>query len=321
MGTDDDIHQPLFQILNGLFLLRSRTKTAQQIHPHRKIFHSLYKSIVVLLSQDRGRYQIHHLPVFLHRLKSRANSDLRLSISHIAADQTIHDLCALHIPLRIFDGLQLILGLFKGKHFLKFLLPHRIRSVGKTIRLLAGCIQAYQLPGDIFDRAFDLCLGFVPFLTAQLIERRFLGIRTGIFLQRIQLGGKDIQGGFSCIFDFNIIFDNSVVSNFLDTTVYAQAMIFMYYIITHMKFGKILDLLSGVFLFFSFFLFLPAKNIRVRDHQKFQKRIFIAPMGMPLAYQDLSRLHLPCHILRVKAVKPLVPQIFRKPHGSGAGST
>ena len=49
MGSDDDIHHTLFQILYRLFDLRRRAETAHQGNIYREILHSLHKSVVMLL--------------------------------------------------------------------------------------------------------------------------------------------------------------------------------------------------------------------------------------------------------------------------------
>ena len=105
MGSDHNIDQPLFQIFHCLFLLCRRLEPAQQIDPNRKIFHPLHKRIVMLLCQNRRRYKVDNLFSLLHRLKRRADRDLRLSVSDVSAYKPVHDLMAFHITLCIFDRL------------------------------------------------------------------------------------------------------------------------------------------------------------------------------------------------------------------------
>ena len=129
MSADNNIHLAFFQVFNGLFLLRRSPESAHQINTHRKILHPLDKGIVMLLGQDRGRHQVHHLLALLHRLKSRPDGDLCFSVSHVSADQPVHDLGAFHVFFGGFYSSQLILRLLKGEHFLKFPLPYRVRAV------------------------------------------------------------------------------------------------------------------------------------------------------------------------------------------------
>ena len=86
MGTNDNIHQPLAQILQCSLLSGRGAEPGKHIYPHRKILHSLYKGIVMLLRQYGGRHQIHHLLVVLNRLKSSSQRNFCFAIPHIPAD-------------------------------------------------------------------------------------------------------------------------------------------------------------------------------------------------------------------------------------------
>ena len=149
VGSDHNIHQSLFQIRNGLFLLLRRIKTAEHIHPDRKILHSLAEGLEMLLSQNGRRNKINNLFSLLNRLKGSPDGHLCFSESDISADQTIHDLFALHISLDGPDGIQLILRFLIRKHLFKFSLPNRILSIDKAFLLLAKCIKIHQLLGDL----------------------------------------------------------------------------------------------------------------------------------------------------------------------------
>ena len=126
MGTDHDIHHALLQIRHCLFYLGRRSEPAHQLHPDRKVLHPLHESVVMLLGKNGGGYQVHYLLVFLNSLKGSPDSNLRLAIPHISANQTVHNLTALHVRFRLGYGIQLILCLLKRKHLLKFPLPHSV---------------------------------------------------------------------------------------------------------------------------------------------------------------------------------------------------
>ena len=174
VGADHNVHQPLFQIRQGLFLLGSGPESAQQIHTHRKIFHPLHEGVVMLLGKDCRGHQINHLLILLHRLERRADRHLGLAESHVAADQTVHDFVTLHVLFCRLDGFQLVFRLLERKHLLKLLLPDRIRSVLVTVGRLPRRIQLHQIPGNIFHRAphSGLCPG--PLLSAQAVQLRKL---------------------------------------------------------------------------------------------------------------------------------------------------
>ena len=169
MCADNNIHIPLFQSFYRLLHLPRCPKARHHVHPHRKILHSLDKGIVDLLREDRCRNQIDHLFFFLYGFKGCPERDLRLSVSHISADQAVHDLLALHVPLRIVNRSELIVRLIVGEHLLEFLLPHRIRPVLEPFRILARCVELHKLLRDLPDCRADLCLRLRPLGPAKLI--------------------------------------------------------------------------------------------------------------------------------------------------------
>ena len=104
MGADYNVHHSLAQVLQGPFLSGRRTEPAQHIHPHRKILHPLHKCIIMLLGQNRSRDQIDHLLAVLYCLKRGPQGDFCFSVSHVAADQTVHDLWTFHIRFYSVNG-------------------------------------------------------------------------------------------------------------------------------------------------------------------------------------------------------------------------
>ena len=83
----------------------------------------------MLLGQNGGGHQIHHLLALLHRLKGCTNGNFSFTIPHISADKPIHDAAALHVSFCVRNGIQLVLSLFKGKHFFKLPLPDGILAI------------------------------------------------------------------------------------------------------------------------------------------------------------------------------------------------
>ena len=94
----------------------------------------------MLLCQNGGGHQIDHLFSLLHSLEGGTNGDLGLAVAHISTDQPVHDPMAFHIRLGVRDGIQLILCLFKGEHFLELPLPHRIFSKSIALALLSDSV-------------------------------------------------------------------------------------------------------------------------------------------------------------------------------------
>ena len=260
----------------------------------------------MLLRQDRGGDQVGHLFSLLHRLERRPQCDLRLPVAHIPADQTVHDLMALHILFGILDGRKLPVRLLIGEHLLKFPLPDRIRPIRVTVRLLPDCVELHQFFGDVLHRATDFRFCTAPFRMAQFIELDLSRIRAGVFLQHIQLGGQDIQVAAALVFQLDIILEDPVHFHLLDPPVDAQPMVLMDHVIPHGELGEILDPLAAVF-FFLFLLFLfPAEDIRLRDHRKLDQRILKPPQCMPIGRHDLPRLQHPPCVLRIETAQALI---------------
>ena len=164
VSPDHNIDQTPFHILHRLLLLRRSPETAHQVHPDREILHPLQERIVMLLCKDRCRHQIYYLLILLYGFERRTDRDLCLAVPHIPADQAVHDLTTLHIPLDRLDSKKLILRLLERKHLLEFLLPDGILSVHIPLLILPCSIQLHQIPGDLPYGAPHLCLRPVPLL-------------------------------------------------------------------------------------------------------------------------------------------------------------
>ena len=321
MGSDHDIHLTFFQILNRFFLLGRSPKTAQQIHTHGKFLHSLDKCIIMLLGQNGRRNQVHDLAALLNFLERRPQSDFRFPVAYISAHQSIHNLRAFHITLGILNGSKLILCLLIGKHFLKLLLPYRIRSADIAFLFLTGCVKLHQFLCDILYCTSDLCFGTIPFLSAQFVQlRNFGSVRTGIFLQRIQLRCKNIEIAAVPVLNLDVILDDLIHFNLFDTAVNTQSVLFMYDIISDGQLRKILDTIAVICFFLLFFLLFLAENIRFRNNRKLYKGIFKAMSGMSVNHHNFSRIDNPVIILPVKSVQPLLQQILCQTFCPGTGA-
>ena len=316
MRSNYNIHKTFLEILYCFLLLCRRTKTAKKIHTHRKILHSLYKGIVMLLCQNSRRHKISHLLSILNCLERSPNRNFCLSIADISTDEAVHNLIAFHIPLCIFNRLKLIFRLLIGKHFLKFLLPDSIRLIGITFRFLAGRIQLHQVLGDIFHSSFDFGLCFVPLLASQPIQFRAFGIGSRIFLQSIKLCSQNIKVAAAAVLNLNIVFDDLIHLNLFYSPVNTQSVIFMYHIISDRRLSKILNFLSGILTSFFLFSLLMPENIRFCDNYKFHHRILKAFACMSVHHHDFSRLNQAIFVFCVKCIQVIVPQILRKAGGS-----
>ena len=252
----------------------------------------------MLLCKDCCRNQIDHLFTLLYCFECRTDRNFCFSESDIATDQTVHDLVTFHIFFHSLDRHHLVFCLFKREHLFKFPLPDSIFSIDITILFLSRRIQLHQIPCNLFYRTAHLCLGPVPFLRSQLVQFRFLGIGTCIFLDQIQLRCRDIKISALCIRNFHIILRNLVYDDLLDPLIDPDTMILMDHIVSRFQFRKALDLTA--FICLSLFLLFPfAENVRLCDHSEFEHRIFITFCDISVCRHDLSRLHFPVQIFTV----------------------
>ena len=221
VGADDNIHHALAQVLKGPFLPGRSTEPGQHVDPHREILHPLDKRIIMLLGQNRGGHQVNHLLAVLDRLKGCPQRHLGLAVSHIAADKPVHNPSALHIRLHRVNGIQLVVRLIVREQFLKLPLPHRVMAVLESGLFLSGSIKLNQVLGNLLDRPFYPGLGLAPLRTSQLVKLWLLGIRARVFLDAFQPGGRQVQVAAVPILNLDIVLDDLIPLNLLDSLVNA----------------------------------------------------------------------------------------------------
>ena len=113
----------------------------QVLHPHRQTPQPLRKGTVVLQGQNGRGYQNGHLLGIGHRLEGSPDGHLRLAEPHVAAHESVHRLCLLHVVLHEFDGLLLVGSLLVRERRLQLMLQITVGRKGKTAALLALGIQ------------------------------------------------------------------------------------------------------------------------------------------------------------------------------------
>ena len=272
----------------------------------------------MLLRENGSRHQIYHLLALLHCLERRADRDLCFSEAHVPTDQAVHDLRTLHIALGRLDRCKLVVRLLKLKHFLKLALPDGVRPVGKTFFFLPLGVERHQLLCDVLHRCAHAGARLIPLLRAQLIELRRFCLGACILLDNIRLCRQHVKIAAAAVLDLHVILHDMIYLNFFDTAVDTKSMTFMHHIISDIQIGKAGDLCALIApLLFAPFLFF-SKNIAFRDHRKTDQRILISLVRVSPREQNFSRLDLPVHILREKAVQLVIAQILCKTHGARA---
>ena len=108
MRSHHDVNPSLLEVFQQLFGLFGGSCSAQVVHPYRHSLQSISEGLVVLKSQHRGRHQHSHLLAVACRFEGCTYRYLRLSEAHIAAHQSVHGSCALHVGLYVHGGFVLV---------------------------------------------------------------------------------------------------------------------------------------------------------------------------------------------------------------------
>ena len=244
----------------------------------------------MLLCQDRRGDEDSDLHALLDRLEGGSDCDLRLAVAHISADQAVHDPPALHIPLRILDGCQLVLSLLKGKHLFQLPLPDRVFSINMSLPGLALCVQFHKVIRDLLDGFLHAAAGAGPLLCSEFIEFWLFGpLRRRIFLKRRQLSGHNKKYAACAVLDLQIVSGDMLHNDLFHAPVDPDAILLVNDIIAYLELGKFPDLLPAVIApDFFLFLFLLSKDLRFCQHGKSDLRIGKTPAHSPREGHDFT---------------------------------
>ena len=193
VGADDDVHLAFVQLLERLSLLFGALEARQLGDLDRPVGKAVGKGLVMLLGQQRGRAQHHHLFAIGHGNEGRAQGDLGFAKAHVAAHQPVHRPAGLHVLDHRVDGGLLIGGFFKAEGLGKGVEVMRLEA-----ELVAGArralgIQRQQLGGGVAYLLRGLFLGLVPLAGAQPMQVDRLGVGAGVAGDHMQLRDRHIQ--------------------------------------------------------------------------------------------------------------------------------
>ena len=102
VGADEDVDFSLFQVGEYLFHLFGLARAAQVVHPDGEVLQALAEGAPVLERKHRCGHKHGGLFAVGRGLEGGTHGNLGLAEAHIAADEAVHRLAALHIGL---DGL------------------------------------------------------------------------------------------------------------------------------------------------------------------------------------------------------------------------
>ena len=172
VGADEDVDLALGEARDRLLLLGGGAEARHVLDRHRVVLEALGEGAVVLLGEDRGRRQHHHLLAVLGRLERGAQRHLGLAVADVAADQAIHRPRGLHVGLDELDGVALVGRLGVGEGVLELALPVGVQRERVALAALALGVQVEQLAGQLLGGAARAGLDRVPAGAAELGQRR-----------------------------------------------------------------------------------------------------------------------------------------------------
>ena len=152
MGADDDVCFSPAQPAQGCGLLRLCPKPGQHIHCDGKSPKPAESRLIVLIGQNRGGNQDRHLISAADGLKGRPQRHLRFSVSHIPADDPVHGISCLHVPLYVCNSGELTVRFFVGEGGGKLSAHIVFRGKGDSFRSPTAGIQFDELMGHLLGR-------------------------------------------------------------------------------------------------------------------------------------------------------------------------
>ena len=168
MRTDKNIYLAVGQILQDSCGLFRRASPGEIIHSDRQVLQSVGESLVVLIRQYGSRHQHCHLLRVASGLERRTHRHFGFTKAHIAAYQSVHGLCLLHIGLHIVSCFQLVGRIFIQETGLQLLLHEGVCREGEASFPTAGRIELDEVAGNILQLCLSALLHAFPLASSQM---------------------------------------------------------------------------------------------------------------------------------------------------------
>ena len=291
--ANEDVHPPLLHPAQGLLHLGGSAEAGNYVDVHRILGKTAQGGEIVLPGQDGGGHQDGGLLTVQHALHHGPEGHLRLSVTHVAAQQPVHGHRALHVPLDLPNAPQLVIGLGVLELLLKLPLPRGVRREGKAGLALALGVQLDQPLGQVGHRLLCLGLGPLPVRASQLGQLlRLLGVFSSpdILGDQVQLGGGDIQHVRPGVGDLHIVLLDTVGRHLHHAHIPAYPVVLVDHQIPGGQIRIGLQLLPvGGLLFDRAGALLGSAGLALGDDRQLQPGI-LHPPGQPAhSEEDLSR--------------------------------
>ena len=186
------------------FDLGRRAQPRDALDPEREVGEPLAEGAEVLLGEDRGRHQHHHLLAVGGGLDRGAQRHLGLAEADVAADQAVHRPLRFHVALDRLDRLDLVGGLAVGEGRLHRDLPLAVGREGVALAGAALGVEVEQFAGQRAGRFARPRLQVLPAFAAERRERRFAA-GADVAAQLRQLFGGDVDAVLAFVFEVEVV--------------------------------------------------------------------------------------------------------------------
>ena len=193
MRADEHINRALGKRLERALLLRRGAEAAEHFDLEAKRGKALKERLVVLLGQNGRGAEHHDLAAGVHALKRRAQGNLGLAETHVAAQQAIHGLGRLHVGLNVGDGLQLVARLVVREALLHLDLLGRVGRAGDTGNRRAARIQIDQVKRQLFGVLACLVGGTRPVGGIEPGQARLVTVGTDVSRDAVDLLERHVE--------------------------------------------------------------------------------------------------------------------------------
>ena len=191
--ADEHINRALGKRLERALLLRRGAEAAEHFDLEAKRGKALKERLVVLLGQNSRGTEHHDLAAGVNALKRRAQGNLGLAETHVAAQQAVHGLGRLHVGLDIGDSLQLVARLVVGEALLHLDLLGRVGRAGDTGNRRAARIQVDQVKRQLFGVLACLVGGTRPVGGIEPGQARLVAVGANIACDAVDLLERHVE--------------------------------------------------------------------------------------------------------------------------------
>ena len=168
--------RPDGEAADRLALLGRRAEAAHLLDRERVVAQALGERPVVLLREDRGGHEHHHLLAGVGGLEGGAQRDLRLAVADVSTDETVHRALGFHVGLDELDRLPLVGRLGVRERGLELAQPVRVGLEGVPAPALALRVEVQQLAGELLRGPAGARLHRLPARAAELGEGRRVAV-------------------------------------------------------------------------------------------------------------------------------------------------